>query len=64
MSADATFTASECETALLISTLCGVIMFNHVNHKQVMETCRQAMKAEKGLAASALIEQIGNHQGG
>ena len=29
-----------------------------------MDSCQQAMKAEKSLAASALIDQIGHRQGG
>ena len=64
LTSETNFTASQCETAHLINALHDLCIFSHVKHKQVMETCWEAMKAEKGLAASALIDQISHRQGG
>ena len=64
LTSETKFTASQCETSHLINALRELCPFRHVKHKQVMESCRQAMKAEKGLTASTLIDQIGHRQGG
>jgi hypothetical protein len=64
LAADVNYRASQCETAHLISALRGHVRFNHVHHKQVMNTCREAMKEEKMAAASSLLWEIGRKDDG